>query len=181
MTESCRFYLGIGSNLGDREKKIEAAFHILNKKPSIDLIETASLYETEPVGMIDQPAFLNTVFKGRTTLDCFELLEVIHRVEQELGRDRFAELRWGPRTIDIDILLFCSRRIETENLVVPHPRMSERKFVLVPLLELSPDIRHPVTGIPFARSLDTLGEQGIYFYSRKRYSDQAEGHVDTDN
>lgn len=181
MTESCIFHLGIGSNLGDREKNIENAFHLLDGKPDIVLLDTASLYETEPVGKVDQPAFLNTVFKGSTTLGCFELLEEIHDVEKALGRDRSKELRWGPRTIDIDILLFCSRLIKAENLIIPHPRMMERKFVLVPLVELSPDILHPETGEPFKKALDTLGEQGIYFYSRKRYSDQAEGDVDADN
>lgn len=181
MAGGCSFYLGIGSNLGEREKNIENAFHLLNKKPDIDMMLTASLYETEPVGKVDQPSFLNTVFKGSTTLSCYELLDEINQVEQELGRDRCAELRWGPRTIDIDILLFCSQRIEAEKLIVPHPRMTERKFVLVPLLELSPDISHPITGEPLARTLDTLREQGIYFYSRKRYIDQPEGHVDADN
>jgi 2-amino-4-hydroxy-6-hydroxymethyldihydropteridine diphosphokinase len=181
MTKSCIFHLGIGSNLGDREKNIENAFHLLDEKPEIDLLDTASLYETEPVGKVDQPPFLNTVFKGSTTLDCFELLEEIHNVEKTLGRDRLKEVRWGPRTIDIDILLFCTSRIVTENLVVPHPRMKERKFVLVPLLELSPDILHPDTGEPLKKALDTLGEQGVYFYSCKRYSDQAEGDVGGDN
>lgn len=163
-----RVFLGIGSNLGDRAANIKSACDSLLLLLSD--IEQASLYETLPQEVIDQPPFLNTVVTGRTAIEPAELLTETAEIERRLGRERSRELPKGPRTIDIDLLLFGEQQIETDNLVVPHPRMTARKFVLVPLLELAPELRHPSTGLPFQGYLESLGPQGIYYFSASGYS-----------
>jgi len=120
--------------------------------------------------VVDQPPFLNTVVAGLTELDALSLLESIHSIETALGRNRAIERPKGPRPIDIDILLFGSEVISGERLVVPHPRMRLRKFVLVPLLELDPDLVDPAGSIPFADYLARLPPQGIYYFGATRYS-----------
>ena len=129
-------YLALGSNLGDRLETLQRAVELLRARPGIDVIRSSRVYETEPVGP-PQPAYLNAVVEVRTDLEPHELLKETQAVEDELGRVR-AE-RWGPRTIDIDVLTFDERVIDEPDLVVPHALMHERGFVLVPLGELDPD------------------------------------------
>ncbi len=137
-------YLGIGSNMGDRLVNIAYAFKGLREV--IPDLKSASVYETEPMYMTDQPLFLNTVFTGTTELSPDELLGYIHHMEDSSGRNR-EEAGWkGPRPLDIDILLYGSRQIFTPDLTVPHPGIRERDFVLAPLTELSPDCTDPATG-----------------------------------
>ena len=129
-------YLALGSNLGDRLELLRKAVHLLAESDGIQVVRSSRVFETEPVGP-PQPAYLNAVIEVRTTLGPRELLDASQAVEQELGRLR-AE-RWGPRTIDVDVLTFDDRTVDEPDLQIPHPRMHERGFVLVPLGELDDD------------------------------------------
>lgn len=128
-------YLSLGTNLGDREQHLKAAIDLLKQKEGIFIKTISPIYETAPVGYVDQPSFLNIVVYAQTTMTPFELLKACQSVENELGRVR--TIRWGPRTIDLDILLYNNDNIESENLIIPHPRMFERAFVLVPLMDVA--------------------------------------------
>ncbi|WP_281864925.1 2-amino-4-hydroxy-6-hydroxymethyldihydropteridine diphosphokinase [Planomicrobium okeanokoites] len=130
-------YLSLGSNMGDRVGMLRQAVRLLKEHPAIEVMNISSLYETAPVGFTEQDVFLNMVVQLQTSLTAYELLEICQDIEQTLDRKR--EIRWGPRTIDLDILLYNQDEFETKNLVIPHPRMHERAFVLVPLLELDPE------------------------------------------
>lgn len=138
-----KIYLGIGTNLGDRLGHIRRAIHQLEKIGEFEITTLSSIYETEPIGYLNQPNFLNLVCEGRTTLTPTQLLSKTQSIEQGLKRVR--TFRWGPRTIDIDILLFGNRVIEQPDLIVPHPRMLERAFVMVPLAEIAHHVRVPDT------------------------------------
>ena len=129
-------YLGLGSNLGNREEQIQNALAALAAHPQIELLRESALFETAPWYVTDQPAFLNGAAEIGTTLSHFELLHVLQTIEAQQKRER--DVINGPRTIDLDLLLFGDLQIETEALVLPHPRMHERPFVLVPLVELIP-------------------------------------------
>lgn len=129
-------YLSLGSNMGDRLDMLKQAVRLLMEHPSVEVAAISSLYETDPVGFTDQEPFLNMVVHIRTDLPAFKLLDVCQQIEQKLQRKRL--MRWGPRTIDLDILLYNQDNMKTERLVVPHPRMHERAFVLIPLLEVNP-------------------------------------------
>lgn len=166
--ETTRVFLGVGSNVGERADHIKHAYDALGG--FLEHERQASLYETRPREVIDQPLFLNTVVSGLCSLSPAELLEKVAWIERDLGRDRSNERRKGPRTVDIDILLYGEHCIDGDDLVIPHPRMTERKFVLIPLLELDPELRDPVTGLPFQHYLDSLEPQGIYYFTAKRYS-----------
>ena len=133
-------YLGLGSNLGDREAILSNGIDSLARKVVIE--QVSSLYETEPVGYADQPWFLNAVIRGDTELNPEELLDFVKDIERDLGRK--PSFRYGPRSMDIDILLYGDRVVETSKLTIPHPRLTERAFVLVPLAEVAPDLVHPV-------------------------------------
>lgn len=140
-----RAYLSLGSNMGDRLELLKKAVHMLNEHEAIQVEVVSSVYETEPVGLTDQPAFLNIVVEITTSLTPVGLLRECQQIEENL--DRVRVIRWGPRTIDLDILLYNHENIETETLTVPHPRMHERAFVLVPLAEIAPGIAPvPVVG-----------------------------------
>lgn len=130
-------FLGLGSNLGDRLATLQRAVDLLHAEAGIRVVGTSRVWETAPVGGPDQPDFLNAVIRIETTRSAYELLEAAHRVEGAL--DRVRDVRWGPRTIDVDILLFGDERVDEADLTVPHPRMLERSFVILPLLELDPD------------------------------------------
>ena len=137
-------YLSIGSNLGDREKNLIFAYN--NLKHVLKNIKSSSLFKTEPMYNIGQPDFLNTVFSGETDLDLYELLEYIHILEDKAGRDR-AKAGWkGPRPLDIDILLYGDTLSNDPVLTLPHPGIKERGFVLIPLIEIAPELTDPVTG-----------------------------------
>ena len=135
-------YLSIGSNLGGRERNLRDALGLL-AGPSLRILRVSSFYETEPRDVADQPWFLNAVVEAETDLFPKQLLARLQKIERQLGRKRIRPK--GPRTIDIDILLYGEAVIATDDLTVPHPRMEERRFVLEPLAELGPDLRHPVT------------------------------------
>ena len=130
-------FLGIGSNLGDRLATLQRAVELLAAQPNLKVIRSSRVYETIPVGGPSQPDYLNAVIEVETTLSARDLLAACGRVEAALGRVR--RERWGSRTIDIDILTFDDELIEEPDLIVPHPRMHERGFVLAPLLELDAD------------------------------------------
>jgi 2-amino-4-hydroxy-6-hydroxymethyldihydropteridine diphosphokinase len=134
-------YFGLGSNMGDRERNLRAAVAEL-EAPDLRVLRLSPLYETEPVDYRDQPWFLNAVLEAETSLFPAQLLARTMKLERKLGRRR--AIPKGPRTIDIDILLYGTFVIETAALTVPHPRLHERRFVLVPLADLAPDLRHPV-------------------------------------
>ena len=137
-----RIYLSLGSNIGDREANLRRAVEQLASQ-DMRVLHTSRIYETEPVDYVDQAWFLNQVVEAETALFPMQLLTRVGRVERELGRKR--TVRKGPRTIDIDILFYGAVVVETTRLEIPHPRIAERRFVLVPLAELAPDLRHPVT------------------------------------
>jgi len=131
-----RAYLSLGSNLGDRSQTISLAVEALADIPGITVLQVATVLETDPVGYLEQGKFLNTVVEIDTTLSPHELLLTVQRIEDKAGRVR--GVRFGPRTLDIDILLYGSRVVDEERLVIPHPRMREREFVLAPLAEIAP-------------------------------------------
>jgi 2-amino-4-hydroxy-6-hydroxymethyldihydropteridine diphosphokinase len=131
----------MGSNLGDRRTFLKEASLEIGSHPQLRVIRLSSLYETEPVGYLDQGWFLNQVMEIETTLTPEELLTFLQGIENKLGRKRL--IRWGPRVIDLDILLYGNRTIETPKLIIPHPRMYERGFVMIPLQEIAPDLVHP--------------------------------------
>ncbi|MBD7909497.1 2-amino-4-hydroxy-6-hydroxymethyldihydropteridine diphosphokinase [Sporosarcina gallistercoris] len=151
-------FISIGTNMGDREEFLKLAVTTLCATDGIASVETSSIYETAPVGVTDQPDFLNMVVRVETVLESLELLAECQRIEMELGRVR--TIRWGPRTADLDILLYNSDRIESETLSVPHPRMRERAFVLIPLTELAPECIDPVKGRPF-REEPAMHDDGV--------------------
>lgn len=134
-----RAYVGLGANLGDREATIRAA---LAELPG--LVAVSELRETEPVGVVDQPPFLNGAAALETELSARELLDALLAIERELGRER--RERWGPRTIDLDLLLYGEERIDEPGLTVPHPRLHERRFALEPLADLDPELVIPGRG-----------------------------------
>lgn len=127
-------YIGLGSNMGDRRAALCRALEGIAALPSTEIAEVSSIYETAPWGLVDQPAFLNCVAAIDTELDPFVLLQSLLTLEVKLGRTR--DIRWGPRLIDLDLLLYDAVEISSESLVLPHPLMTKRAFVLVPLLEL---------------------------------------------
>jgi 2-amino-4-hydroxy-6-hydroxymethyldihydropteridine diphosphokinase len=134
-------FLGLGSNLGDRESNIRSALEALEKRGSARVVKVSAFRETAPVGYVDQPDFLNAVAKVETDLCPEDLLRAVLDVEQELGRVR--TIRWGPRVIDIDILLYDELSVSIAGLTIPHPEMMRRAFVLEPLAEIEPELVLP--------------------------------------
>jgi 2-amino-4-hydroxy-6-hydroxymethyldihydropteridine diphosphokinase len=127
-------YLSLGSNLGDRLIFLREALHFLETHDHVDLAAISSIYETDPIGLPEQPAFLNIAVRVATTLSPLELLHLCQQAENHFQRDR--TVHWGPRTLDIDLLTYEDITIDTPELTLPHPRMNEREFVQIPLLEL---------------------------------------------
>jgi 2-amino-4-hydroxy-6-hydroxymethyldihydropteridine diphosphokinase len=140
-----RAFVGLGANLGPKEVTILRAVDLLGAEPGIQVLALSQLRETDPVGKLDQPQFLNGALEVETTLAPRELLEVLLRIERELGRVRGGE-RFGPRTIDLDLLLYADDVVDEPGLRVPHPRLHERRFALEPLAELEPDAEIPGQG-----------------------------------
>ncbi|MBS4026740.1 MAG: 2-amino-4-hydroxy-6-hydroxymethyldihydropteridine diphosphokinase [Clostridia bacterium] len=134
-------FLSLGSNKGDKKEYLTKAINLIAQHRQIKLIKTASFYQTNPVGYLEQDLFLNTVIEVETGLKPRELLKEINEIEQQLGRDR--NIRWGPRTVDIDILTYDQEMIDEEDLTIPHREMKKRGFVLIPLLEIAPDFSFP--------------------------------------
>ena len=149
-----KVYVGLGSNLGERESMIRLALEDLSRLPETQLVRASSLYDTEPVGEVDQPNFLNAVAQLETGLSARQLMWNLRLIEKRLGRVRTQ--RWGPRTIDLDLLLYGDEVIDEPELRVPHPELTQRSFVLVPLVELDPLLVHPVTGETLLHHLSRL-------------------------
>ena len=145
-------YIGLGTNLGDRELNLRRALARLEELGSV---RASSFRETDPVGVIDQPRFLNAAAELETELPPRELLERLLEIERELGREHATERRWGPRVIDLDLLLSGQEAIDEPGLTVPHPRLADRRFVLEPLCELNEDLTLP----DGTRIRDLLGSQ----------------------
>jgi 2-amino-4-hydroxy-6-hydroxymethyldihydropteridine diphosphokinase len=141
-----RAFVAFGSNLGDREATIRAALAELGAADGVELVGVSSFEETEPVGLVDQPRFLNGAVELRTRLSPRALLEVLLALEARFGRDRSAAPAQGPRTLDLDLLLYGEEQIDEPGLTVPHPRLAERAFVLRPLAELDASLEVPGNG-----------------------------------
>jgi 2-amino-4-hydroxy-6-hydroxymethyldihydropteridine diphosphokinase len=135
-------YAGLGSNIGDKAENILRALDTLSQFDGIKVTKVSSFYETEPVGYEDQDWFINAVAQIETIFSPEELLNTFKKVEQIMGRKN--TIRWGPREIDLDLLMYDQLCLESPGLVIPHPRLHERSFVLVPLAEIAPDLFHPV-------------------------------------
>jgi 2-amino-4-hydroxy-6-hydroxymethyldihydropteridine diphosphokinase len=133
-------FLSLGSNIGDREKNLRAAIESL-PGGGLQVKKVSSIYETEPVDVLEQPWFLNCVVQGETTVPAVELLRELREIEQRMGSNKV--IARGPRLIDLDILLYGQQIVDTAELQVPHPRMHLRRFVLAPLAEIAPDLKHP--------------------------------------
>ena len=152
-------YLGLGSNLGNRQDNLDKALGFLSQRLRVEKI--SSVYETEPVGNINQPRFLNLVCQAYTKLSPTELLTLAKGIESKLGR--IFNKPNTPRPIDIDILFYGEQVIETPELVIPHPRLTERAFVLIPLAEIAPDLVHPVVGKAIKELLNEVRNiQGVF-------------------
>ncbi len=150
-----RVFLGLGSNLGDRAHYLKEAISAL-ASPTIKILATSRIYETEPWGVMEQPQYWNQVIRIETTLEPLDLLHVCQEIEHRLGRER--KVHWGPRTIDIDLLIYDNRVSEFEELILPHPYLEDRAFVLVPLREIAPELV-----LPSGRSItEVFGEGKVY-------------------
>jgi len=165
-----KVYLGLGSNLGDSRQIVLDAVKALGEV--LTGLRSASLYETKPLYVTDQGSFINTVVEGHyapnyTSIEASpaasarELLSRLHEIEARFGRDRAKERRWGERFLDIDILLFGDYTVNEADLTIPHQRLRERRFALEPLLELSPDIAEPGTGLFYRDFCAALPDQGV--------------------
>ena len=131
-------FLGLGSNVGKREENIKTAVRNLSQNPNITVVHRSSLYETEPIGYIDQASFLNAVVQINSSLSPQEILSICQEIEAKMGRER--KIHWGPRNIDIDLLIYDGVIMNTPDLILPHPFLAERRFVLVPLAEISESV-----------------------------------------
>jgi 2-amino-4-hydroxy-6-hydroxymethyldihydropteridine diphosphokinase len=151
-------YLALGTNLGDRLASLQQALAAL--PPLVRLVAASPVYETPPWGYIDQPAFLNQVIRAETALDPHALLENLKHIETSVGRT--ATFRYGPRVIDLDILFYDEILLDSPELTIPHPHIPERAFVLVPLADLNPHLRHPALGKTVRQMLEGIDIQGIH-------------------
>jgi 2-amino-4-hydroxy-6-hydroxymethyldihydropteridine diphosphokinase len=152
-------YIGLGSNIEDRSRHLKEAIRLLQLHPDIHVDRCSSIYETDPVGYTEQAAFLNMVIEISSKLGPLELFHYMLEVESQLGRVR--DFRWGPRTIDLDLLLYGQLKSDDSELLLPHPRMSERAFVLTPLLEITEET-YPQAWSAFKQNLKLLdGKEGV--------------------
>ncbi|MFQ5861027.1 MAG: 2-amino-4-hydroxy-6-hydroxymethyldihydropteridine diphosphokinase [Dehalococcoidia bacterium] len=155
-------YLGLGSNVGDRQGNLRQAVRLLQRCGQVEAL--SSLYETEPWGYTQQPKFLNLVCQLSTSLEPLSLLHCLKEVERAVGRR--PTFRYGPRELDIDILLYGELVLEMEELAIPHPGLPERPFVLVPLVELAPELEHPLLKVTMARLAEAVqGKEGIRWWA----------------
>jgi len=150
-------FLGLGGNLGDPTASMAAALRILDEHPDIRVVAVSAVYRTPPWGKTDQPDFLNAVAEVETTLSPHALLDQCLQAERQLKRER--KERWGPRIVDLDVLWFADRKIHQAGLEIPHPRMLERAFVLVPLAQIAPDLA--LDGVSAKRRAEAADRQGI--------------------
>ena len=149
-------FVGLGANLGDRSGQLRSALAELCELDRVQLVSTSSLYESAPVGYLEQPQFLNAVIQLVTDLSPLELLDSMQRIEASHRRQR--DIHWGPRTLDLDLLLHGDTVLDEPDLIVPHAELHRRAFVLVPLCDLIPERRHPVLGQTFAELRQALGD-----------------------
>ncbi len=164
-------YLGLGSNLGNRQKNLDKALNMLSLR--MQLKQVSSIFETEPIGNPNQPRFLNLVCRVDTILEPHEILTLGKGIELKMGRTPGYEIN-SPRIIDIDILLYGDKIVDTEKLVIPHPRLAERAFVLVPLAEIAPDIVHPVVNKTIKELLQAITEkQGVFKWENNGGKEEA--------
>ena len=173
-------YLGLGTNQSDRLANLQAAREIFTPSPafpipSVHLLQASPIYETEPWGYLDQPAFLNQALEVETALPPPDLLAYLKNLEVQLGRQ--PNFRYGPRLIDIDILLYDDLVLSLPGLDIPHPRLAERAFVLAPLVDLAPDLRHPVAGQTMRQLLEHTGRAGVVLHTLPGRS--SEGQVES--
>ncbi|MBP2002732.1 2-amino-4-hydroxy-6-hydroxymethyldihydropteridine diphosphokinase [Paenibacillus shirakamiensis] len=162
-SEHSEAYIALGANLGDREHTLLEAIERLNDHPCVTVLRCSNLYETEPVGYLDQPNFVNMAIAVSTNLSPEELLKVMLQIELDLGRER--HIRWGPRTVDLDLLWVDGMSLDTPFLTLPHPRMMERAFVIVPLHDIVSSL--DTTGLyPLVKELieTGIGKEGIFLW-----------------
>jgi 2-amino-4-hydroxy-6-hydroxymethyldihydropteridine diphosphokinase len=152
-------YIAVGSNIGDKRRNCLDGLERLTENGQIDILAVSGFYKTEPVDYIDQEWFVNAVAKIGTRLDPFDLLKAMTAVEVVLGRRRDG-VRFGPRVIDLDIIFYDHRVIDSAQLVVPHPRMHKRRFVLAPICDIDPELLHPVLNVTMKRLLEDLDISG---------------------
>jgi 2-amino-4-hydroxy-6-hydroxymethyldihydropteridine diphosphokinase len=159
-------YISLGSNLGNRLAHLKQALRRLEESGELSISKTSPVYETQPVGPRNQSWFLNLVVEVQTYLDPHSLLEYLSSIENQIGRKR--EESWGPRKIDLDILLYDNQTVSSDRLTIPHPRMQERKFVLLPLSDIAPHALHPVLGKSVKGLLDACQDtSAIRRYAEK--------------
>ncbi|MEW6606932.1 MAG: 2-amino-4-hydroxy-6-hydroxymethyldihydropteridine diphosphokinase [bacterium] len=163
-----KVYISLGSNLGDREKNIKEAIKLINSR--IKVIKTSPIYETEPIGFKEQDWFLNLVAELKTRLSPQELLAILKQIEGKLGKK--IERKWGPRTIDLDILLYDDIILDLPDLQIPHKLMHARTFVLIPLSQIAPDIKHPVLNKTIKELLDEGNDKKCMKDSVKFYAEE---------
>ncbi len=162
-------FLGLGTNLGDRARNLARARSLL--PPQVVILAVSPIYETEPWGLKEQPRFLNQVVQVHTTLPPQALLDYLKAIERRMGRD-FQQVRYGPRVIDLDILAYEDRIVNTAQLQVPHPRLEQRAFVLIPWADLAPQWRHPVTGQTLTAMLAHVDTTGVRAYPQNGRTDE---------
>ena len=152
-------FIALGSNLDDRQALLQGGLDALRTVPGIDVLSVSSIYETAPHGYTDQPAFLNAVCCAETDRSPKTVLAEMQRIEHHFGRQR--HIHWGPRTLDLDLLLIGDVCLNSSELTLPHPHIGERDFVLVPLLQIAPELRNPDTGQNYADDLATIGDRHL--------------------
>lgn len=154
-------FIALGSNIGARERNLIGALELM--QPEVHPLECSPIYETPPWGYEDQPEFLNQVIKAQTDFSPADLLEFLKEIESRIGR--VETFRFGPRLIDLDLLFYDEEIIESPPLIIPHPRMENRAFVLKPLADLAPEFIHPVLKLPINELLENADQEGIKIYS----------------
>lgn len=159
-------YVSLGSNLGDMLQHLRKAIKKIEEVNKISIKKVSSVYESEPVGYKNQRWFLNLVLEIQTSFDPFPLLEHLLAIEDKMGRER--EEKWGPRNIDIDLLLYDNRIVKSDRLTIPHPRMQERRFVLISLTQIAPKLLHPLLKKSVEELLESCEDKSIVrLYSEK--------------
>ena len=162
---AARIFVGIGSNVGDRAGTVRAAVDCLKRIPETTVVRLSSLYETDPAGGVPQGKYLNAVCEVHSRTLPAPFLKVLQAIEMSLGRNRAAEIRWGPRTLDLDILFWGDLVHAEPGLEIPHPRLHERAFVLVPLAQIAPDLVHPRLNRSMRDLVEEAGSAGVSLHA----------------